>query len=71
MTVVALTGGIAAGKTTVTDVFRAEGLNVVDADELAREAVAPGTPALSALVDRFGPGVLREDGSLNRDGLAA
>ena len=71
MTVVALTGGIAAGKTTVTDVFRAEGLNVVDADELSREAIAPGTPALSALVDRFGPGVLREDGSLNRDGLAA
>lgn len=69
MTVVALTGGIAAGKTTVTDVFRAKGIAVVDADVIAREAVAPGTPALTEVVKRFGTDVLHQDGSLNRQAL--
>ncbi len=70
MTVVALTGGIAAGKTTVTDVFRAKGITVIDADLIAREAVAPGTPALTEVVKRFGAEVLHQDGSLDRQALA-
>jgi dephospho-CoA kinase len=70
VTVVALTGGIAAGKTTVTDVFRAKGITVVDADLIAREAVAPGTPALTSVVKRFGTDVLHQDGSLDRAALA-
>lgn len=70
MTVVALTGGIAAGKTTVTDVFRAKGITVIDADVIAREAVAPGTPALTEVVKRFGTEVLHQDGSLDRQALA-
>lgn len=70
MTVVALTGGIAAGKTTVTDVFRAKGIAVIDADVLAREAVAPGTPGLTEVVKRFGTDVLHQDGRLDRAALA-
>jgi len=70
VTVVALTGGIAAGKTTVTDVFRAKGITVIDADLIAREAVAPGTPALTEVVKRFGAEVLHQDGSLDRQALA-
>jgi dephospho-CoA kinase len=70
VTVVALTGGIAAGKTTVTDVLRARGVDVVDADVLAREAVAKGSPALEAIVNAFGAGVLDDEGSLDRTQLA-
>jgi dephospho-CoA kinase len=67
----ALTGGIGTGKSSVAARFRQHGVPVVDADVLAREAVAPGTPGLAAVVARFGPDVLRQDGSLDRAALAA
>lgn len=66
---VGLTGGIASGKTTVSDALRRLGAVVIDADVLAREVVEPGTPGLAAVVDRFGAGVLTEDGRLNRDAV--
>jgi dephospho-CoA kinase len=65
-----LTGGIASGKSTVAARLRSRGLPVIDADELAREVVAPGTPGLRAIVEAFGEGVLDADGSLDRKGLA-
>jgi dephospho-CoA kinase len=61
-----LTGGLASGKSTVAARFRALGLPVVDADQLAREVVAPGTPGLAAVVEAFGPEVLLPDGALDR-----
>lgn len=66
----ALTGGIATGKSYCMARFRALGLPAVDADRLARLAVAPGSAGLAAVVDRFGPGVLRPDGTLDRSALA-
>ncbi len=66
---VGLTGGIGAGKSTVARLFAAHGAVVVDADALAREVVAPGTPGLAEIVDTFGSGVLRPDGALDRAGL--
>ncbi|MBI2391368.1 MAG: dephospho-CoA kinase [Deltaproteobacteria bacterium] len=71
MHVFGLTGGIASGKSTVAAVFRAEGVPVVDADELAREVVEPGQPALEAIVAAFGPEVLQADGTLDRKRVAA
>jgi len=71
MIVVALTGGIGAGKSTVAAGLAARGAVIVDADRIAREVVAPGMPALQALVERFGPGILAADGSLDRAALAA
>ncbi len=68
---VALTGNIAAGKSTVADFFRQWGATVIDADELAREAQAPGTAVLAAIAKRFGAQVLRRDGSLDRPALRA
>lgn len=68
---VALTGGIATGKSVVGRVLRAEGLAVIDADRLAREAVAPGTDGLAAVAARFGPDVVRPDGTLDRAALGA
>ena len=62
---VALTGGIASGKSMVAAELAARGAIIIDADVLAREAVEPGTPALAAIIDRFGPQVL-SDGRLNR-----
>jgi dephospho-CoA kinase len=66
---VGLTGGIASGKSAVADELAARGAVVVDADVLAREVVEPGTPGLAAVVERFGPSVLAEDGRLDRPGL--
>ncbi|MGQ0734558.1 MAG: dephospho-CoA kinase [Acidobacteriota bacterium] len=66
----ALTGGIATGKSYVAHRLTAEGVPVVDADALARAAVAPGSPALAAIVDRFGEEMLSADGSLDRGRLA-
>jgi dephospho-CoA kinase len=66
---VGLTGGIGAGKSEVARLLAAHGAVVVDADELAREAVAPGTPGLAAVVAEFGPEVLAVDGSLDRAAL--
>lgn len=64
--VVGLTGGIACGKTTVAEMFVELGIPVIDADELAREVVVPGTPGLQRIVDAFGKGVLDETGRLDR-----
>jgi dephospho-CoA kinase len=63
---VALTGGIATGKSVCLHRFSELGAPVIDADVVAREVVAPGTPALSAVVARFGPAMLLPDGSLDR-----
>ncbi len=71
MRVVGLTGGIASGKTTFAGVLRVRGVPVVDADALARAAVAPGAPALAEIARAFGPGVLAADGTLDRKALAA
>jgi dephospho-CoA kinase len=64
--VVALTGNIASGKSTVAAHFVAHGAALLDADRAAHEAVAPGTPALAAIAARFGAGVLQPDGALDR-----
>jgi dephospho-CoA kinase len=66
-----LTGNIAAGKSTVAGLFRAWGATVIDADELVREAQAPGQPALARIAARFGSKVLRADGTLDRGALRA
>jgi dephospho-CoA kinase len=66
----ALTGGIATGKSACLARFAALGVPVIDADTLAREAVAPGTPGLAAVAGRFGSAVLHPDGSLDRPALA-
>ena len=68
---VALTGNVAAGKSTVANLFRRWGAVVIDADQLVREVQSPGHPVLSAIVRRFGPGVLRPDGTLDRGQLRA
>ena len=64
--VVGISGGIGSGKTTVTDLFVKLGIDVIDADVIAREVVEPGTPALKAIFDKFGESVLDESGRLNR-----
>ena len=63
---VALTGGIASGKTTVAGLFAAHGVPLIDTDVIAREVVEPGQPALAAVVEAFGSGVLGADGRLDR-----
>lgn len=66
---IGLTGNIAAGKSTVVDLFRRWGAAVIDADELVRQAQAPGTPVFDAIVRRFGPDVVAADGTLDRGRL--
>jgi dephospho-CoA kinase len=68
---VGLTGGIGAGKSEVSRLFVACGAVLIDADRIAREVVAPGTPGLAAVVETFGEGVLAEDGSLDRPKLGS
>jgi dephospho-CoA kinase len=68
---VGLTGGVASGKSAVSAMLRELGALVIDADALAREVVAPGTPGLEAVVAAFGPEVLAHDGSLDRARLGA
>jgi len=63
---VALTGGIGSGKSTVANAFADLGVNVIDADIIARQVVEPGTPALQAIVSHFGDALRLPDGSLNR-----
>ena len=66
---VALTGNIGAGKTSVAELFRGWGATIIDADQLVREAQAPGQPVLSAIASRFGAEVIFSDGSLDRRAL--
>ena len=68
---VGLTGGIASGKSTVAGMLVELGAVVIDADLIAREVVAPGTPGLAAIVEAFGPDVLTADGSLDRPRLGS
>jgi dephospho-CoA kinase len=68
---VALTGGIASGKSTVAGILTELGVVVIDSDLLAREVVEPGTAGLSAVADEFGPEVLTDDGRLDRTALGA
>jgi dephospho-CoA kinase len=66
---IALTGGIASGKTTVSHLFGALGVPVIDADQVARDVVAPGTRLLAQVLETFGVQLRRADGSLDRTGL--
>lgn len=67
--VVGITGGIGSGKSAVADAFGDLGIGWVDADQVAREVVMPGEPALAAIVERYGPTILQQDGTLDRRGL--
>lgn len=69
MRIIGLTGGIAAGKSTVSGRWAEHGAVVVDADRLARDAVAPGSRGLEQVAERFGPSVIAADGSLDRPAL--
>ncbi len=71
MHLVGLTGGIGSGKSTVARLLAERGAIVVDADQVAREIVEPGEPALVEIEDRFGPEVMGEDGTLDRAAMAA
>ncbi|MBT1630413.1 dephospho-CoA kinase [Curtobacterium flaccumfaciens] len=71
MHIIGLTGGIAAGKSTVSRRWTEQGAVVVDADRLARDAVAPGSPGLAQVAQRFGPSVIAADGSLDRPALGS
>ena len=66
---VALTGGIGSGKSTIANAFAAKGVDIVDADVIARQVVEPGQPALAAISERFGKGIIRPDGTLDRAAL--
>ena len=66
---VGLTGGIACGKTTVADMFAALGAQIIDTDELARDVVEPGEPALESVIEHFGSTILDDDGRLDRRAL--
>ncbi|MGY9070359.1 dephospho-CoA kinase [Streptomyces sp. CAS3] len=68
---VGLTGGIGAGKSEVSRLLVEHGAVLIDADRIAREVVAPGTPGLAAVVEAFGPDILTEDGSLDRPRLGS
>lgn len=67
--IVGVTGGIGCGKTTVTSLFAAKGIDIVDADVVAREVVMPGSEGLKELVQQFGNKILEEDNTLNRSAL--
>ncbi len=63
---VALTGGIGSGKSTIAGAFAALGVEIIDADLIAREVVEPGTPALQAIEARFGASIVTGQGTLDR-----
>jgi dephospho-CoA kinase len=71
MPLIALTGGIASGKSTIAARLAAHGAVVIDADAIVRDVQAPGSPVLAQIVETFGEGMLREDGSLDRPALGA
>jgi dephospho-CoA kinase len=68
---VGLTGGIGAGKSEVSRLLESYGAVLIDADKIAREVVAPGTPGLAAVVEAFGPEILSPDGTLDRPKLGS
>jgi dephospho-CoA kinase len=70
MLLVGLTGGIGAGKSTVSALLAELGACIVDADEIARQLQSAGSPVLAAMAERFGEGILHDDGSLNRAAVA-
>ncbi|PIE44466.1 MAG: dephospho-CoA kinase [Gammaproteobacteria bacterium] len=67
--ILGVTGGIGSGKSSATDIFQSLGIDVVDADVVAREVVEPGSPALLKITEHFGPDILSEDGRLDRSRL--
>ena len=69
--VLGLTGGVGMGKSMAARLLKKVGLPVVDSDDLAREAVQPGTEGLAEIADEFGEGFLKADGSLDRDKMAS
>ena len=69
MFVIGLTGGIGSGKSTVASIFVNLGIEVINADQLARDVVEPGSPTLVTIVERYGEYILQEDDSLNRSQL--
>ena len=71
MLAVGLTGGIGSGKSAVADLLVERGAVLIDADQVARDVVAPGGPAYQPLIDRFGPEILATDGTIDRKALAA
>ncbi|KZE40926.1 dephospho-CoA kinase [Microbacterium sp. T32] len=71
MTLLALTGGIASGKSTISRMLAEHGAVVVDADAIVHDVQAPGSPVLAAIVDEFGSDVVRPDGTLDRPALGA
>nr|WP_246873458.1 dephospho-CoA kinase [Pantoea ananatis] len=64
-----MTGGIGSGKSTIAGYFAASGVDIIDADVIAREVVEPGTPALQAIIERYGDAILTEQGTLQRSRL--
>ena len=71
MLLVGLTGGIGAGKSTVSALLEERGAVIVDADQIARDLQSPGSPVLDSMADRFGRHIIRDDGSLDRAAVAA
>jgi dephospho-CoA kinase len=71
MLAVGLTGGIGSGKSAVADLLVERGAVLIDADQVARDVVAPGGPAYQPLIDRFGTGIVAPDGTIDRPALAA
>jgi dephospho-CoA kinase len=67
---IGLTGGIGSGKSTVAHLLVANGAQLIDADLVAREVVAPGGPAYQPMIDRFGPGIVAADGGIDRPKVA-
>jgi dephospho-CoA kinase len=70
MLIVGLTGGVASGKTVVSQFLKEEGAYIIDADQIARELVQPHRPAWNELIKAFGKEILKEDGSIHRKKLA-
>jgi dephospho-CoA kinase len=70
MRTIGLTGGIGSGKSTVSALLAAKGAVIIDADAITREVQQPGTEVFQAMVDRFGPGIVAADGTLDRPAVA-